>query len=544
MSARPLSSPAPAVEVVATLGDSVIGVRHLHPVAATPRPRTSRVLLAAGAALLATSAAAAGASARRAAIDADRREAWAAAGNPAWAFRADLGSSVLDAMGGLGLGLGLGAVVAGLARRRREQGPDRVTVGSGAGVDFAAAGLPTRALVAPAADRTGYVVDLTGIGGELTQPGADGLAVTIDAAAPPLQLAPGTVVRTRIGALGLLLRTVEAPHDLPPAPLAFDRATLAFGGGTAAVVLALLGIAGGLAPDAESASGDLDDEQLVFVGMAATAKDDAPPPPPSEASDDAGASVAGEASLKLDEGVTGADTDDHPTNPAKRQIAQRSDVEQRARAEAIEQAATAGILGTTMIHTAFAAYGSDAISSGFDVMDAIGAYDGTGVGAPRGFGDGVLGKGPGAGGDFGTSRTGGYITDGLRKRGDRWQGGTGTPCTSRQCGDRPVIAPTPGPPVVDVEGVDATIIRRYVQRSIQKIGYCYEKALLASPALAGTVKTQFTISPQGTVIGASASGVAPEVSGCVADVIKGIQFPKIGAVASIKYPFTFRRSGS
>ena len=140
---------------------------------------------------------------------------------------------------------------------------------------------------------------------------------------------------------------------------------------------------------------------------------------PSEA--DAGASAPGEASIHLAEGVTGADQDS--PNPAKRQIAQRSDVEQRARAEAIEQAATAGILGSTMINTAFAAYGSDMVSSGFDVMDAIGGYDGDGIGAPRGFGDGVLGKGPGAGGDFGTNRSGGYITDGLRQRGDDFDGG-------------------------------------------------------------------------------------------------------------------------
>ena len=49
MSARPLTSSAPAIEVVATLGDSVIGVRHLQPTAASAKPRTSRVLLAAGA---------------------------------------------------------------------------------------------------------------------------------------------------------------------------------------------------------------------------------------------------------------------------------------------------------------------------------------------------------------------------------------------------------------------------------------------------------------------------------------------------------------
>ena len=46
-----------------------------------------------------------------------------------------------------------------------------------------------------------------------------------------------------------------------------------------------------------------------------------------------------------------------------------------------------------------------------------------------------------------------------------------------------------------VGDLDKAIIRRYIKRNINKITYCYEKALLATPGLEGTVTTQFFISP-------------------------------------------------
>ncbi|MBL9020445.1 MAG: AgmX/PglI C-terminal domain-containing protein [Myxococcales bacterium] len=93
--------------------------------------------------------------------------------------------------------------------------------------------------------------------------------------------------------------------------------------------------------------------------------------------------------------------------------------------------------------------------------------------------------------------------------------------------------------------LDKAIIRRYVKRNIQKIQYCYEKQLLASPELSGTVTTQFFIAPNGTVATAAASGVHPGVARCVADVIKRIEFPrpKGGGGVQVNYPFTFRPSG-
>ena len=93
--------------------------------------------------------------------------------------------------------------------------------------------------------------------------------------------------------------------------------------------------------------------------------------------------------------------------------------------------------------------------------------------------------------------------------------------------------------------LDKAIIRRYIKRNIQKITYCYEKELLASPELAGTVSAQFFITPDGRVATASASGVSTRVSSCVAGVIKSIEFPKPkgGGGVQVNYPFTMRPFG-
>jgi hypothetical protein len=92
--------------------------------------------------------------------------------------------------------------------------------------------------------------------------------------------------------------------------------------------------------------------------------------------------------------------------------------------------------------------------------------------------------------------------------------------------------------------LDKAIIRRYIKRNIMKIQYCYEKQLLSKPNLTGTIQTQFFIDPDGNVASASASGVDPDVATCVADVIKGIQFPKPkgGGGVQVNYPFMFRPS--
>ncbi len=89
------------------------------------------------------------------------------------------------------------------------------------------------------------------------------------------------------------------------------------------------------------------------------------------------------------------------------------------------------------------------------------------------------------------------------------------------------------------------IIRRYLKRNLQRLRYCYEKQLAATPTLAGTVTAEFTIGADGRVDSSKASGLKnPEAETCIATVIKAIEFPrpKSGAV-TVRAPLTLRSPG-
>jgi hypothetical protein len=109
-----------------------------------------------------------------------------------------------------------------------------------------------------------------------------------------------------------------------------------------------------------------------------------------------------------------------------------------------------------------------------------------------------------------------------------------------------VAAPSAGVPNVSlgsptVKGeLDAAIIRRYLRRNMAKLSYCYDKQLLAKPGLTGTINASFGITADGTVASATGSGVSPEVSSCVTDVISHIEFPRPRAgTVQVTYPLTF-----
>jgi hypothetical protein len=89
-------------------------------------------------------------------------------------------------------------------------------------------------------------------------------------------------------------------------------------------------------------------------------------------------------------------------------------------------------------------------------------------------------------------------------------------------------------------GADAAEIRRTVRRQLAKITYCYEKQLLSDRRLAGTVLTHFVIAADGHVAVATAAGVAPAVSSCIAGVIRAVRFRASGEVVEVSYPFELR----
>ncbi len=90
--------------------------------------------------------------------------------------------------------------------------------------------------------------------------------------------------------------------------------------------------------------------------------------------------------------------------------------------------------------------------------------------------------------------------------------------------------------------LDKNIIRRYIQRKLSWVRYCYEKELVAKPKLSGTVVVNFEIAASGNVRKADAKGINLNVSGCVEKAIRSIQFPKPrgGGPVTVRYPFTFR----
>jgi len=222
---------------------------------------------------------------------------------------------------------------------------------------------------------------------------------------------------------------------------------------------------------------------------------------------------------------------------------------QLARQQAIEQARTAGFLGSQALTQggAFASLtGTGDISSGFDDSNIYGGLLGNEAGEMNGgFGYGRSGFGPGGGGTgWGTIGTGRYGTIG---HGSGTGSGYGVGGGRGGMRGRTSAVPTVsiGQPSANGD-LDKAIIRRYIKRNIQKIQYCYEKQLLAKPGLTGTVSTQFFITPSGTVQQSNGSGVDPEVASCVAGVIKDIEFPKPkgGGGVQVNYPFTFRPAGS
>ena len=222
---------------------------------------------------------------------------------------------------------------------------------------------------------------------------------------------------------------------------------------------------------------------------------------------------------------------------------------QLARQQAIEQARNAGILGSTALDQggAFASLtGTGDISSGFDDTNIYGGLLGNEAGEMNGgFGFGRSGFGPGGGGTgWGTIGTGRYGTIG---HGSGTGSGYGVGGGRGGMRGRTAAVPTVSIGQPNAQGdLDKAIIRRYIKRNIQKITYCYEKQLLAKPGLVGHgVDAVLHHAERQRRQRRRGSGVDPEVANCVADVIKGIEFPKPkgGGGVQVNYPFTFRPAG-
>jgi hypothetical protein len=237
-----------------------------------------------------------------------------------------------------------------------------------------------------------------------------------------------------------------------------------------------------------------------------------------------------------------AERDEAKAEEARAEEALKVAETKSARQQALDQARLYGIIGSAAIQQggAFASLtGTGDISSGFDDTNIYGGLIGSN---PTG-----TGYGPGGGGTgWGTIGTGRYGTIGRGTGGSGYGVGNGRGGMRGRVAAGPTITvgqPSVKPAVAGGDGeLDKAIVRRYIKRNIQKLQYCYEKELLVKAGLSGTVATSFTITEAGVVGSASGSGVDATVASCMANVIKGIEFPKpkgTGGVA-VSYPFTVR----
>lgn len=553
---------ARAVEIAAMLGDSVIGVKHcIDPRSGTVSPATWAVI-AGGAACLVASAIAFSASVARAAENHARLETWTRVEHrPAYAFRPRDPGPAADwvAFGGFGLalvGLSLGAV-----RMRRERTSPYYRIGTAPGVDLAIQDAPAPAfpLVAPSGDD--FVFHFApGIEGELLQGGAATPLAALAAAgkARPSASTPGAIevpiprnarIRARAGRATFLIAAVPRPRrHAVPLLAGLERRALAYVAGSLAVHLAIWAVLQQIPPDAAGINVDLPGSEPIVARIQDAAPDDRVPPPAEQPGD--GGGDPGSVAMPLPSGASG---DPAAATAGRLQIADTGRPPQRSRDEAIADARSAGLLGNELLASAVDSLAERPdIASGFDAETfrgpLVGAYGNgpgvfgagrTGFGAgggcreepcgliPGGGGDGdgrypTIGSGPGAGGGYG-----------LPGRGFGPHGRTPRP---------PVIG---RPEVSGGAGYDKTIIRRYIRRNIDKIGFCYDRELLAHPDIAGEVTVTFFISPSGAVQSSTGQGFDPEVAGCVAGVIKAIAFPRPGdgVGVQVNYPFQFHAAG-
>jgi len=541
-----------AVEVAAMLGDSVVGVKHCID------PRSGRVsagtwaLFSVGIVALLAFVFAFYTAVDNAAYNKGRYDyETQVLKKPGYAVRPRMLSPGFDWIAGLGFLTAITTITIGLARARKERESPYVRIGTAPGVEFPTEGAPSPAfpLVAPQGDEFAFhwghgmegEMVINGHTTQLSELAAQGRTTICP-------LPQGAKIRVRAGGTTFLVSAVPAPRrHMMPMFASLESTILAYFGGSLVLHLGFWLLLQQIPVEDSAANIDLASLEDTSTRTNSSAQDDPPPPPPEDQNDDGKDESGGTGTaMALDEGKMGKKDSDRAEGQYKMQKNQEDP--QLARQQAIEQARNAGILGNTALTQggAFASLtGTGDISSGFDDTNIYGGLLGNEAGEMNGgFGYGRSGFGPGGGGTgWGTIGTGRYGTIGHGSG-----TGSGYGVGGGRGGMRGRVAAVPtvsiGQPNANGD-LDKAIIRRYIKRNIQKITYCYEKQLLAKPGLAGTVQTQFFITPNGNVASSTGSGVDPEVSSCVASVISGIEFPKPkgGGGVQVNYPFTFRPAG-
>ncbi len=550
---------ARAIEVAAMLGDSVVGVKHvMNPRSGKVQPVTYALFAACGLLLLVAFVAFGKGVSLAKANKAALHHHVEVLKLPYHEFRPMRQSPIWDflAFGGLIGGITCGTW--GLVRMRNEKVSPFFKIGSAPDVDFATDGaVPVASfpLVAPSGDD--FVFNFAqGMDGEMIL-GSESTPLSELAGqgrARQSMTAPGALevpipdkarIRVKAGHNTFMVSSVARPRS-NPAPLfaSISMGVLAFFLGSAIVHFSFVALLNAIPPDPKSLALDLGSGEGRRTHVESKAEEekveDEEDTVDKDSDEDEGGTGTAEA---FEEGKMGKEDSDR--EKGRYAIENKGVPPQLARKQAVDQARTEGILGSGLQEQLTTLTGSADFSSGLDDRTVYGGRLGDEVGEMAGgFGTGAAGFGPGGGGTgWGTIGSGRYGTIG---HGSGTGSGYGTGSGRGGMKGRRSVTPQVRIGNATATGdLDKNIIRRYIRRKLPRIKYCYEKQLLVNQGLEGTVVSAFIIQPNGTVTASKASGMPPEVSDCVAEVIGTIQFPKPrgGGIVQVRYPFNFRPSG-
>lgn len=527
-----------AVEVVAQLGDSVIGVKHCI------NPRGGRVrsatwaLMAGGAVCLVASALAFSTALHRAAADRARLDAWLRIEHkPAYAFRPHRLGPGVDALAFGATALAVIGLGLGISRWRRERVRPGYWIGSAPGVDLAIAGAPAPAFPLVAASGDAFVVRAApGLAGELIVGGAVELPIPRD----------GRIV-VRAGAARIAIAAVVRPRRHRGAGAFVERRTLVYVAASLAAHAAIWALLAALPPDTGGVVVELPSTEPIAASLRGTTREAPPPPPTSESptespGEQSGDAAPGNPAMALPPGASGDPSAPDLGHP---QLADAGVPPQLSREQAIAEAREAGVLGSRLLSSGIDALAASDIASGIGLLSADGLPLGISGYGRGGFGDrrsemefatcADLACGPAFHGRYAASGPGWNIGG----RYDLPGRGVGLPPYQPEL-------PRTSALVATGAGYDKAVIRRYIRRQIDKITYCYEKQLLGHADLGGEILVRFLIAPDGSVQSASATGFDAEVGRCIAGVIQVIAFPRPpggSGSAEVHYPFQFHAAG-
>jgi len=558
-------SGAPAVEIAAMMGESVVDVRHvMNPTTGKVTPITY-ALFAVGAFAMILSAFSFFTAVDNAAFNKAKLDDWTNPRDPANAnkphptrekrsrrsFHDREISGAYDFFTFGGFAGGIVLMTLGLIRIRRERVSPFYRIGDAPGVEFATntAGGGSFPLVGPVGNEF-YFNYTPQMEGEMI---VDGRSVPLaevqsqsSIAAPGAQaihIAPKTRFRVRSGGNTFLVSSVTKPRA-QPAPLFANVETraVAFVAASAIAHMGFWWILQLVEPTPKGALSSLGVQDARYSPSEQNAAEEDKEEEDETLEKDNEDSGGTGTAMMHDEGKMGKK--DSSREKGQYAMEKTQETPQLAKEKQLKDARTAGALGVLKAQQggAFASLtGTGDFSSGLDDQNVYGGLWGDEVGEMQGgYGFGRSGTGPGGGGTgWGTIGTGRYGTMGHGSGtgkgygvggGRGGMGGRGSPIPKVTIGQAQATG-----------DLDKAIIRRYIQRNKRKIKNCYDRQLLVNSNLKGTVRSSFTIMPAGNVINSTATGVSGSVSSCVAMVIGTIKFPKPkgGGVVNVKYPFRF-----